>query len=282
MTISADLWELPQPQLTSTLTDKTEENFYSRCPPEKRPRFMIKETQMSEDLSPTVISASTNKYTAGDENEEHESAMGKVCSEVSCKLANLILPNRRNGQNCRNIISFPTTLDGIKNRNAINRSSKLSSKPFLSRSGQPVSWSYCQASFNRKLPFSYLTDFFLDTLKTTTPLLNKLLLEWLTDSFAYFRLTDAEQAAHNLLEPQSLGYGVGLAFALFIMQGENASTFIHVAFFYSLCRGGQFGKWWPSFPFSKFQSKIYGRWRITIHKVRIPFLKIPPIITTVR
>jgi ATP-binding cassette, subfamily C (CFTR/MRP), member 1 len=50
----------------------------------------------------------------------------------------------------------------------------------------------------------------------------------------YFRLTDAEQAAaaaQGLSKPQGLWYGIGLAFALFIMQGENASIYIHVVFF---------------------------------------------------
>lgn len=64
----------------------------------------------------------------------------------------------------------------------------------------------------------------LDTLNTTSPLLNKVLLEWLTDSYTYFRLTKAEQAvaaAQGLSKPKGLGYGIGLAFALFIMQGAE-------------------------------------------------------------
>jgi hypothetical protein len=44
----------------------------------------------------------------------------------------------------------------------------------------------------------------------------------------YFGLTDAEQAAAAAQgsKPQGLGYGIGLGFALFIMQGENGGTFI--------------------------------------------------------
>ncbi|KAK7691491.1 hypothetical protein QCA50_004890 [Cerrena zonata] len=57
-----------------------------------------------------------------------------------------------------------------------------------------------------------------DTLKTTTPLVNKLLLTWLTDSFFYFRATEAERAALNLTQPRGIGYGIGLGFALFVMQ----------------------------------------------------------------
>jgi hypothetical protein len=33
-----DLWELPDHRLSSTLSTKLEQNFYSRCPPENRPR----------------------------------------------------------------------------------------------------------------------------------------------------------------------------------------------------------------------------------------------------
>jgi hypothetical protein len=43
----------------------------------------------------------------------------------------------------------------------------------------------------------------------------------------YFRLTNTEQAAaaaQGLSKPQGLGYGIGLGFALFIMQGENGRT----------------------------------------------------------
>jgi hypothetical protein len=37
-------------------------------------------------------------------------------------------------------------------------------------------------------------EWFADTLNTTTPLLNKRLLEWLSLSFAYAKLTDEEKA----------------------------------------------------------------------------------------
>ena len=75
--------------------------------------------------------------------------------------------------------------------------------------------------------------FILDTLKTTSPLLNKVLLEWLTDSFVYFGLTDTERAAaaaQGLSKPRGLGYGIGLAFALFVMQGEDGIWYFHSFF----------------------------------------------------
>jgi ATP-binding cassette subfamily C (CFTR/MRP) protein 1 len=51
----------------------------------------------------------------------------------------------------------------------------------------------------------------------TTPLLNQVFLNWLTESLVYFRLSDTERTA--ISKPPGIGYGIGLAFALFVMQG---------------------------------------------------------------
>ncbi len=59
------------------------------------------------------------------------------------------------------------------------------------------------------------------TLNTTTPLVNQVLLTWLTKSFVYFKATDAERTALGLQKPQGIGYGIGLAFAIFAMQGTS-------------------------------------------------------------
>jgi hypothetical protein len=58
-----------------------------------------------------------------------------------------------------------------------------------------------------------------DTLQTTTPLVNKIILTWLTDTYIYYRLTDEQKAAGDFKQPRGIGYGIGLAFALFVMQG---------------------------------------------------------------
>ncbi|KAG5351318.1 hypothetical protein C0989_006977 [Termitomyces sp. Mn162] len=57
-----------------------------------------------------------------------------------------------------------------------------------------------------------------DTLKTLTPLLNKVILTWLTNSYVYFRLSDEQKASGIIERPRGIGYGIGLAFALFVMQ----------------------------------------------------------------
>lgn len=63
----------------------------------------------------------------------------------------------------------------------------------------------------------------VDTLKTTTPLVNKVLLQWLTDSYIFHNTPEAEREAALqggfLTKPRGIGFGIGLAFALFAMQG---------------------------------------------------------------
>ncbi|KAJ3481401.1 hypothetical protein NLI96_g7684 [Meripilus lineatus] len=59
-----------------------------------------------------------------------------------------------------------------------------------------------------------------DTLKTTTPLVNKVLLNWLTNSYVFYHASEAERSFLGLDKPQGIGYGIGLAFALFVMQGS--------------------------------------------------------------
>ncbi|KAK7050453.1 oligomycin resistance ATP-dependent permease YOR1 [Favolaschia claudopus] len=57
-----------------------------------------------------------------------------------------------------------------------------------------------------------------DTLKTTTPLLTKVILTWLTESYIVYHASDAAKASGQLPKPQGIGYGIGLAVALFAMQ----------------------------------------------------------------
>ena len=51
--LQSDLWELPNPLLTATITDAVESNFYSRCTPASRPLHLREKLRESEDLSPS-------------------------------------------------------------------------------------------------------------------------------------------------------------------------------------------------------------------------------------
>lgn len=51
--MALDLWALPNSRLTSTITDDLESNFYSRCPPESRPRHLREHFPDSAEVSPS-------------------------------------------------------------------------------------------------------------------------------------------------------------------------------------------------------------------------------------
>ncbi|KAJ7100917.1 multidrug resistance-associated ABC transporter [Mycena belliarum] len=63
-----------------------------------------------------------------------------------------------------------------------------------------------------------ILTFIADALITTTPLLTKVLLTWLIESYTVYHATDAEKASGLLPNPGGLGHGIGLGFALFSMQ----------------------------------------------------------------
>lgn len=69
-----------------------------------------------------------------------------------------------------------------------------------------------------------------DVLKTTTPLLNKVIFTWLTQSYIYYHLSDEQKESGVLKKPRGIGYGIGLAVALFAMQGKSENmTFLRVS-----------------------------------------------------
>lgn len=47
-----------------------------------------------------------------------------------------------------------------------------------------------------------------------------MLLTWLTTAYVYYKAGPEQAEALGLPKPRGIGYGVGLAFALFAMQGE--------------------------------------------------------------
>ncbi|KAI0795014.1 multidrug resistance-associated ABC transporter [Abortiporus biennis] len=189
-----DLWQLPTKRLTTNLTDRVEKNFYARCAPEKRPLFMRERENLvdpqTEASSATEIVEETSKPYLSTDPEKAS-----------------------------------TSIDGSP-RLGIPATDKKGRKQQHKPPGQP--------QYDASLLKALHTTFFYrwwgagifklcsDTLKTTTPLLNKVLLTWLTASFTYYKASEEERAQFGLSKPHGIGYGIGLAFALFVMQ-ETAS-----------------------------------------------------------
>ncbi|KIY72285.1 multidrug resistance-associated ABC transporter [Cylindrobasidium torrendii FP15055 ss-10] len=63
-----------------------------------------------------------------------------------------------------------------------------------------------------------------DGLRVTTPLVTKVLLSWLTESYYWHRATEEQRAALGIDAPKGVGYGIGVGFGIFIMQ-EASSLF---------------------------------------------------------
>lgn len=60
----------------------------------------------------------------------------------------------------------------------------------------------------------------LGVLTTTSPLVTRELLQWLSESYYYNQLNEEERAAAAELgfsEPRGIGFGIGMAFSLFAM-----------------------------------------------------------------
>ncbi|KAI0718208.1 multidrug resistance-associated ABC transporter [Cerioporus squamosus] len=85
---------------------------------------------------------------------------------------------------------------------------KMKSEPSLLKALHSVFW--------RQFWTAGVLKLISDTLNTTTPLVNQVLLSWLTSSYVYSRASDEERA--GLPKPQGIGYGIGIAFAVFAMQ----------------------------------------------------------------
>ncbi|KAK1229440.1 hypothetical protein PQX77_007488 [Marasmius sp. AFHP31] len=79
-------------------------------------------------------------------------------------------------------------------------------------------------TFRWSIITSGILKLFAETLNTTTPLVSRVLLAWLQQSYRYYHATDAERAA--IPPPRGIGYGIGLAFAIFAMQ-ESASLMLN-------------------------------------------------------
>ncbi|KAI1798261.1 multidrug resistance-associated ABC transporter [Ganoderma leucocontextum] len=173
-----DFWSLPDSRLTNPLTERVEKAFYSRCPPESRPTF----------LSQDGGKFSTARTTESLEKEVSRSPSKETKTPVSVSS------------------DEPPTGPG----DGKGKGSEPKYDSSLLKALHNVFWIQFWLAGSLK--------FVSDTLNTTTPLVNQVLLTWLTRSYIYFRASDEERSALGLQKPQGIGYGIGLAFAIFAMQ----------------------------------------------------------------
>ncbi|KIM43822.1 hypothetical protein M413DRAFT_434825 [Hebeloma cylindrosporum] len=189
-----DFWELPNSLLSATIAADVESRCYLRCPPEKRPRYMREDLQHSGEAEQYI-----------DENKSKESPPAEERTATSTPTA---VPQQ---------LEPPKSEGGSTSRRWFTRRKK-DEKPKYDES----LFKAIHHTFFTQIWTAGLLKLFADTLQTTTPLLTKVILNWLTDCYVYARTTEAQRAVLGIPKPRGIGYGIGLAIALFVMQ-EAAS-----------------------------------------------------------
>jgi ATP-binding cassette subfamily C (CFTR/MRP) protein 1 len=186
------------------VTAEVEKNFYVRCPPEKRPKSNSYQGSTTTSLPEQKAGAETTK------DKEKQNGVWEPTPGIRDSKRSWFPQWPR---------KIGTGSDGQKYDSSLV---KALHKTFF------VRWWIAGllkliAGASSYTIFLILTQFLLstDTLKTTTPLINKVILTWLTEAYIYHQLSDAEKAIGAVKKPQGIGYGIGLAFALFFMQGED-------------------------------------------------------------
>ena len=201
------------------MTERVEQSFYSQCPPEERPAFLFEtgDATLKQTTSTNGgVSRRTTRSSKSPDTEDHT-----IDDESG---------NEKQGNDSE---TAPVRSTG--------KAQKQPKEPSLLRALHSVYWlqfwtggilklfsgmSYPCTHIRIRIADRVLP---LDTLNTTTPLVNQVLLSWLSTSFVYYRASEEERATLGLSKPQGIGYGIGLAFAVFVMQGEPHLTLREVS-----------------------------------------------------
>ncbi|KAI0929440.1 hypothetical protein AcV7_005292 [Taiwanofungus camphoratus] len=205
-----DLWQLPTERLTGALSDVVERNFYERCPPEQRPPHL--RSSIGSDTGRHSSRSSTSSRTAENDKDVVDEKDAAGADEKITPEPELV----------QETFSNPSTNKGKGKGKA-----RLASEPAKDKKYDASLLKAIHKTFFFRWWAAGILTLAANTLNTTTPLLNKRLLSWLGDSYAYWRLSPEEAAAAGLSRPQGIGYGIGLAFALFVMQEVSSLMTCH-------------------------------------------------------
>lgn len=181
-----DLWQLPDDKLTANLSKELEVNFYARCAPEKRPPH-IRPAKTTTDADDTGLAKETSLTDPEKDVEKGEVKEGE--EESRDKKA--------------------TGKRGAKGKGK----EKKYDQSLLKALNTTFFWRFWSGG---------ILKLFSDTLNTTTPLVTKLLLAYLADAYAAYHIPPAERAAYGLDHVRGIGYGMGLAVAIFVMQEASS------------------------------------------------------------
>lgn len=191
-----DLWSLQRTRLADSMADRIGEQFYNRCPEQLRP---LGWNNTNQEPAPTRAGDNINEKEKRDDvdNVSVSGESGELKAEKDAKTKQ-------------------------------NRKPSKPIQPKANESGKDINFKrlFFLAIHSTLLWRWWLAGLFKligDTLQTTSPLISKALLTWLTEAFAFHQLTAAERdalaaAGQPITQPRGIGYGIGLAIALFAMQ----------------------------------------------------------------
>lgn len=163
-----DLWQLPENLLTSSLSTSLERNFFARVAPEKRPK-VYRESLGTDTESADATAASPSVASSRGDPEKQDRPDTKA-EPVTGKDK---LPKPKGKKNAE------PKYDGSLVKALHNT----------------FFWRWWIAGALKLAS---------DTMKTTTPLVTRLLLTWLTETYIYQRLSDSQKASGILSEPQGI------------------------------------------------------------------------------
>ncbi|KZO98300.1 multidrug resistance-associated ABC transporter [Calocera viscosa TUFC12733] len=187
-----DLWELDDARLAHTVADSVEHNFYARVPPHKRPPFLRPSVPPADEAGPGEKIAHTS-MTASTDSADLEKGPGPQGSSTS--------PEAEKLSRAKSGVSYLSAKAGRALKPKTYDSSLILA---LNRT---FFWRFWPAGILKLIG---------DTLNTTTPLVSKALITYLTEAYVYYQDPSAAPP------PRSVGYGVGLAVALFVMQETSS------------------------------------------------------------
>lgn len=211
-------------RLTARLVDRVERNFYERCPPDERPAFLRSLSEPSRDadsnrtsINERLAATDVEKADAGVESEKEKGAekeeydAEKLPTVFPPAPFSTVAPTPSPPNPKSHAPRCPTELDSKTRAPKYDRS--------LVRALHATFWvRWWSAGVARLLS---------DTLKTASPLVSKELLVWLSASYTWHAARADPGAREGMDEPRGIGYGIGLAFALFAVQELSSLIFNH-------------------------------------------------------
>ena len=212
-----DLWVLPETRLSHSMMDCLGNAFYSHCPEETRPPLWRWTSMLI--LGPNAANSKRKANV--------DSASEKPPSST--------LTPSKDRPPWRKWLRNPfARVDAPKDNGTVESLSLNYAHIFFGMLHSMLFWCWWLAGLLKLVggesppPHTPLLSAEVhapDMLQTTTPLINKLLLMWLAESHVNHHFSTVP----SMPLPQGIGYGIGLAVTLFMMQGECGPGYMHTS-----------------------------------------------------